>query len=349
MRAGGQVALLASLLVPMQAFACRCAERTLGEYFAQADAVFFGRLQSSESLANDRRLRFELLGSALRLPDTLAGSRAISLLTADNTASCGLPGEIDAVYVVFARLTPDQQLRTDTCTGTRIQLSATNPEPQGFKDVPARFVAQQLNGLAGADLLRQVAANHPIQTDPDNDKRLGLLDLKSLAHGGNVAVMALPSRDAKVLALIDDYASLDNAEYDYEMPAAIVYTLSEQWYRVRLGDGRFGWIEKASAGTFFPYAEIVINRLGYLTPAWSGFVWPEPGAGLPIRAQSKPSGETPVNVIESQIIGGSLWFRVEILRDNGCEGREPRQAAGGWIPGYGANGKHTTWFYSRGC
>jgi hypothetical protein len=349
MKAGGQVALLACLLMPLQVFACRCAERTLSEYFAEADAVFFGRLQDSEALDNDRQLRFELLGSALQLPDTFAGSMAVSLLTADNTASCGLPPEIDAVYVVFARLTPDKQLRTDTCNGTRIQLSAKNPEPQGFKDVPARFVVQQLNGLAGADLLRQVAANHPSQTDPDNDKRLGLLDLKSLAHGGNVAVMALPSRDATVLALIEDYASLDNAEYDYEMPAAIVYTVSDHWYRVKLGDGRFGWIEKAVAGTFFPYADIVINRLGYLTPAWSGFVWPEAGAGLPIRTQPKASGETPVNVIESQNIGGSLWFRVKILRNNGCEGEEPRQAAGGWIPGYGADGTHNVWFYSRGC
>ena len=161
-----------------------------------------------------------------------------------------------------------------------------------------------------------------------------------------------PGTDAAVLANITSYTQVKSREVGYEVPAAVVYARADGWYRLRLADGRYGWTPAADAGTYFAYQDLPLRRLSYLTGSWSGFIWPQAGAGLPLRlGASSETGnrEVPANVIDSQRIGGSLWFRVEILDGNRCDSASPATRAAGWIPAYGRDGTPTAWYYSRGC
>jgi hypothetical protein len=119
---------------------------------------------------------------------------------------------------------------------------------------------------------------------------------------------------------------------------------------VRLSDGRYGWLAAEHGGSWFAFDDLPVNRLSYLTAAWPGFLWPAPGAGLPLRVPRPTDGrEVPVNTVRSTRIGGSLWFYVERLSASPCDGGEPRVVASGWLPAHGPDGAPAVWFYSRGC
>ncbi len=336
-------------MLPGVGEACRCAQLTLAEYFDAADTVLFARAMSSTELSDRRTIDFDLLVPAYKGEDVALTGGTMTFSTALSSASCGITPDISAIYVVFARKSAESAGQwIDYCSGTRVHLAENIDEPQGFADVPARFVVSQLNGLAGMEVLREVAANAPDATDGENGKLIGLLQI---ADGQAVDVFVDASDDTSPIGHVSDAAALETLEYSYEEAGAIVYARLSGFYRVRLASGRFGWIRAADAGEFYPYEALLLNRLSYLNQHWSGFVWPEAGAGLPQRSSQATSNavEVPVNVIESKIIGGMPWFRVEIYDGEICTGLEPSVSMSGWIPGYGRSGEPSLWFYSRGC
>lgn len=142
-------AFIVALSMAGPADACRCMQRNLAEYFADADTVAVGRLVAADEDGDERRLRFELPGPAYKGAASLAAGSKLSVLTAKSTASCGIQPQVSAIYFVFARQTDDGQLRVDSCSGTRVHLPADGSDAIGFADVPARFAIQQLNSLAG--------------------------------------------------------------------------------------------------------------------------------------------------------------------------------------------------------
>jgi hypothetical protein len=272
--------LVTILAAPAIAWGCLCEQRSLGDYFAGADVVAVARLKENNDLTNRRLLTFELLAPHYKGSSSLAAGDVVTFATAVSTASCGIQPDQGAVYIVFAYDREDEaeRLWIDSCSGTRVHLSSSFDEPHGFIDVPARFVMQQLNGLAGMEVLRDVAANAP---DP------GDADLKA-----------------------------------------------------------------ASADTFYPYGELPPGRLAYLKRSWSGFAWPEAGAGLPIRSSARSNAEQsefPARVLESVVVAGMPWFRIELYDGEICTSQEPSVSLSGWVPGYGRSGDETVWFYSRGC
>jgi len=338
---------------------CRCPQRELSDYYGEAAEVVMARLTGADELSeNDRRLHMEVLAPAWKTAPTesdraLGPGDTVTYRTARSTATCGVQPVDEAVYVVFAHPDAEGDLRVDTCSGTRIHARAgTEVEDGGFVDVPRRFVVSRLDALSGLDALRGVAAAAPDPTDPDNASLLGLLDLAPLAHGGLVRVREAPREDAAVLATIDRYEGVVSREVGYEVGAAVVLARQDGWSRVHLADGTPGWIAAEEAGTWFPYAELPVRRLAYLTGSWSGHVWPDPGAGNPARSAraGDPRGEVPVTVEESRMVGGLPWFRVAILSTTPCGG--PEEAVpelSGWVPAYGADGEPTVWYWSRGC
>jgi hypothetical protein len=284
----------------------------------------------------------------------MASDDAVFVETASHGAACGVAAEPRAIYVIFAHAPEEagHDFRVDSCSGTRVHLSRTSPEPQGFEDVPARFVAQQLNGLAGMEVLRAVSANYPQQDDPENTHLLGLLDIKDFYHGGSVALYAHADKQSEVLLEIGDYSLLETREVGYEQAAAVVYTVVPGWYRLRLLNEQYAWMDAEQAGTYFDYSELPVNRLSYLTRSWSGFVWPDPGASLPVRygaMQDESLIEFPAEIIETTEVGGTTWFRVNILAKDPCSNQTFGNSLGGWIPAYGARGEPNAWFWSRGC
>lgn len=322
---------------------------------------------------------------ALQVGDT------VRYRTAASTATCGVPVVVGATYVAFAfeepvlpgaadvsgaeapvPSSPRPALRIDSCSGTRIYRLPGQADPEGFRDVPGRLVPSRLDALGGAVVLRDVVERMPDADDPANGSLVGLLDLKALAHGGVVPVHSrLPENvtadtapaaptDAPIAAppglpvldTVRSYADVVSREVGYEVGAAVVLARVAGWSRVRLADGRAGWVAPADAGTFFPYEELPVRRLAYLTGSWSGYLWPDPGAGIPVRSARKgtePREEYAVEVRESRVVGDLVWFRVALYEEGPCEGGDPGFEAGGWVPGYGADGDPTAWYYSRGC
>lgn len=338
---------VALLALAADALACRCAQRELSDYFSAADSVVMGRLVESRDTDDRRLLRVELLAPPYKGMPGVGTGQTVEFATALSSASCGIHPIAAGIYILFGdeREASGPQW-VDSCNGTRVHLAPGTDEPQGFTDVPARFVAGQLNGLAGMEVLRDVASNAP---GDDTGSLIGLLDLKALSHGGFHEVYLSPSDDEAAVC-IHDYADVETREVGYEQPAAVVYSRNDGWYRLRLSGGRFGWLSADEAGTYFPYESLPVNRLAYLNDNWSGFVWPSAGAGLPLRHRvTAEKNEYAVEVLESQRIGGMPWFRVNVLKSDPCSSPEPERAMSGWVPGYGSNGKPTAWFYSRGC
>ena len=82
------------------------------------------------------------------------------------------------------------------------------------------------------------------------------------------------------------------------------------WFKLRLESGPHGWLPPDQAGTYWPYDRLPVGRLAYLDDHWSGYVWSEPGAGLPHRG---PTGsededsrvEIPLRVLDTTRIGAA--------------------------------------------
>jgi hypothetical protein len=346
--------VVAILAAPDIAWSCRCEQRSLGDYFADANIVVIARLKESNELPDRRVLVFEMLAPDYKGSNGLSAGDIATFATEISSTSCGIQPDEGAVYIVFAydRGVETDQLWIDSCSGTRVHLSTSLEEPQGFIDVPARFVAQQLNGLAGMEVLRDVAANAPDPGDADNDRMVGLLEPGRLTRGMAVELFAEPRSSSERVAHLPDYERIETREFAYEQPGAVVFAISSGWYKVRLSNGDFAWLTANGADTFYQYSELPPGRLAYLKQSWSGFVWPQAGAGLPLRSPVRSEAgrsEFPVNVLESIDLGGMPWFRIELYDGEICASREPGVALSGWVPGYGRSGEETVWFYSRGC
>jgi hypothetical protein len=343
----------------------RTATGSLSEYYQAADEVLFARLDRVAASGTSRLLRM----TVVETPWKTASGRAEALrvegpveyLTTPEADDCEIPLELGAVYVMFAAAggpepaasgAPGPSLWVSRCSGTRVYVSASGANPQGFSDVPGAFVAAQLDALSGMDALSEFTAAHPDASDPENETLVGMLDLDALAHGGTVPVRERRAPDAPVLAVVASYREVESREVSYEVGAATAFARVDRWTRIRLTDGRFGWVAPDDAGTWFPYGELVTNRLNYLTGAWSGHVWPAPGAGIPARSSlpwKRERQEHPAAVLEAALVGGTLWFRVEILSESPCMDPNASVTLSGWIPAFGVEGEPTAWYYSRGC
>ncbi|MEM7417993.1 MAG: hypothetical protein AAF389_21065 [Gemmatimonadota bacterium] len=336
---------------------CRCAPQPLSDYFEHADEVVVGQLVTRRAVpeTGDVDLTFRLSAAPhfTTRPDVFAGD-TIVYRTASSSASCGVPAEMLSTFVLFAsrpdESTDDEPWRIDTCSGSRVLLPMGGGEPGAFEDVPARFVPGQLNALASMKALEQIVAHWPDEADSDNERLVGLLDVASLSHAGFARLHEAPQSSANVVSEFDDYGAVRSREVGYEEPAAVVFSVSDGWYKLRLEDGRFGWLPPDMSGTYFPYPEVAVNRLNMIEGSWHGFVWPSPGAGIPVRAPVVPGRrEDPVELHEVQLIGGSPWLRVTVLRASPCEGGDGTAAVSGWIPAYRTDGEPAVWYYSRGC
>jgi len=343
------------LLIPATSIACRCQQLPFANYFQAAEFVAMAKLTAAMEDPDRRLLEFELMATPYKGgADAHVKGSVVRFATALSTAACGIQPDLNAIYVIFAEQAGagDETLWVNSCNGTRVHISTQIDEPVGFVDVPARFVGGQLNAHFGLEVLQDVSANAPERDAADNNRLIGLLDLKALAHGGNVRVFSAPSSSAKVIKVVHSYNDVESREYAYELPGAVVYAKLEGWYRVRIADASFGWLAAEDAGTWFPYDQLPLKRLAYLTGEWSGLTWPGPGAGIPVRKElstNRERQEYPVEVLEAVEIGGMPWFRIEVLKDDPCSVDSPGKSYFGWVPAYGRRGNPNIWFYSRGC
>ncbi len=349
------LAVTGVLAMAPAAHACRCPQRTLGDYFAAADEVFIATLEATvldetAAVGGERQI-FSFTTDAPRLK-AVVGER-LPYVSYRSSAACAVEAVPGAIYAVFADYDAAEGVAwLSSCNGSRI-LMAQGREPRGFEDVPARFVPSQLNALAGLDLLRAIAKHEPQPDDLASERLVGLLDVAAL-EGGKVQLHAGPNQATEVVATAVTMEDLIRRESDYEVDAGVVYAVVDGWFKLRLARGVFGWLAKEQAGTYSSFDELPVNRLSYLNEHWTGFVWPSPGAGLPVRSTQHAGAKTgraesAARILESTRIGSSLWFRVDVLSASECESEQARVVLSGWVPAYGVTGEPAVWFYSRGC
>jgi hypothetical protein len=364
--------LLASpvtLLWSTPALACRCAPQSLEHYFERADVVMVARATSTRVVAGaPGHLEVELAPIA---PVYKGDPQSIATFaTTLSTASCGVPVEAGQTFLIFAAR-DDRAGRTawfDTCNGTR--RFGPDVTVADFVDTPAEKIILRLEGLHVANAVRDPRGtpDGPRLPKPGHPgaELLGLLELPTVLNldepGASsppprlpqppVEVRSAPADGAALLGAIRSAADVVTRESDYERKAAVVLEQRPGWYRIALPNDRSGWLRAAGAGRFHPLSELIVNRLNYLTGHWDGWVWPDPGAGHPVRSDRKRREgrqEYPANVVAVEEIGGTLWLRVELLSADPCDGGSPTVVSGGWVPAYSPEGKLTAWFHARGC
>jgi len=233
--------------------------------------------------------------------------------------------------------------------------------------IAAALVAFALAGVvwAAAGPAPTQAPQLPRPGDPDAEL-IGLLELPTVLNLDEPGASSPPPRlphpplpvyaDASAsgapIAHIGSPRDLRTREYTYERKGAVVRERRPGWYRIVLADGRDAWLPESAAGPYHPLPELLVGHLAYLTGNWDGWVWPEPGAGLPHEHgpwRTAARREWPVEVTATQDIGGSLFVQVRVLASDPCEGDTPKVALAGWVPAYTASGKLVVWFHSRGC
>jgi len=333
--------------------ACRCVERPLSAYFGEADVVVLGRLIDARGSDRDLLLDLALSEQPWKrvVGDRSAGSGDVVTVTTDaSSSSCGIPLRPGALYVVFAR-SSGRGPRIDPCGGTRV-LPADGSTASVFEGVRADSLVARLDALSGLEVQRSAAVNAPDPSDWDNESLIGLVELPALNSGEVVPVRPLPDATSEVDRVIDSWVDVATSEVAYEVPAAVVATRADDWYRIGLADGSFGWVAPLDAGAWTPFERLPLDALAYLTEAWSGHLWPQAGGGVPVRSRRKGTqqrGEYAAQVHEARWLGSALWFRVDVLTGSPCDGGDVDVEASGWVLAYGADGDPAVWYYSRGC
>jgi hypothetical protein len=134
-------------------------------------------------------------------------------------------------------------------------------------------------------------------------------------------------------------------EDGYEEAAFVMVARSGHWARIRLDRGS-GWIRLAKEDEVVLYGDLVTNRMAELTPAWNARIYSKPGGRSRSFAHTKSRS---VTVVGWRRFGGELWFRIVLLSNDQCSGREPHEIASGWVRAYSAKRQPVVMHFSRGC
>ena len=166
---------------------------------------------------------------------------------------------------------------------------------------------------------------------------------------GVLTLYTRPDGNSAEAATITAPQAIDDAEYGYEEPGALVYRRQAGYYLIRTARGA-AWLAPEDAGPFHSFEMLVSDGLAYLTDAWDGFVSASPGSPTRTRVQRRTEGSDDVEVKGFRTVGGKLWFQVDVMSQRFCTSDPPAPAkARGWIRAHDDSGAPTVWFHSRGC
>jgi hypothetical protein len=147
---------------------------------------------------------------------------------------------------------------------------------------------------------------------------------------------------------------LPSEESDYEIAAAVVYERRGRWFRIAVPEGS-AWIERTNADGFYPYPQLLLQRLAYLRNDWDGQLrqtagFGSPTAPLPLEWKERIPRQIGVEVLAVQRISSEDWihvrFAIERCGDDTLGELKPVE---GWLQAYRSDGIPAAWFYSRGC
>lgn len=330
-------------LVVMSASACRCHQRSLEFYFSQSDWVWVSTLIDYRQVGDKVQLYFHAPQRFYKS----TGQPPTKVVTSSNSTECGLHIELGKPYVLFGQ--GDSQrpalAQVHSCNGSRVIEEDTETRDEIFPGLPLKYLPSQLDTLSALDELAEISSHESPPGNVAGEHLVGLLTFTK----PQVEIYSRP--DGQGTARSAPITALRRLEISYEEPALVVFASRPPWFKVSTSEG-YGWVHQGE-GMFHPYDSLPINRLSYLNKYWSGYLWPEPGAGLPFMvlpgAATSGRSEVAVEVLRSERLGGSLWFQVRLTKADPCEQPGIGGGASGWIPGYGRRGDPILWFHSRGC
>lgn len=188
------------------------------------------------------------------------------------------------------------------------------------------------------------------------DSLIGMLRLGATVDGsgllpGPLHLRAAPSDSADTLVTLTRWQDVLAEEIGYEEPAIVVWRVAHPWYLVAAGDSVRGWIPIPEGATMVSMADLLVDRLSYLTSAWNGTLFPSPGAptAAAVVGVSRDHGEVSADVKATRLVGDTLWVHLQVHDQSPCESTgDPKVIAEGWVRAW-TGGKPTVWYYSRGC
>jgi hypothetical protein len=147
-------AAVALLLAAPAADACRCAQRSLDDYFAEAEIVLVGEVTRVEERAIDGvEVHVVEVKPRFRQGRPFKGSAdGVTLATPVGSARCGVAVEVGETYLIFAaRTAPDDTLAWfDSCGGSRLYAGGPRAgETAPFVGLPTNRIVPRLFELAG--------------------------------------------------------------------------------------------------------------------------------------------------------------------------------------------------------
>lgn len=222
--------------------------------------------------------------------------------------------------------------------------------------------------LAPALLIAALATGLPA------DPYVGFADLPAVFRAEGLdpelrtplTVWAGPSPKAPAVAMLEPGSGgltrfpVVGEEIDYEEASAKVFAIRETedvfrpWVQVELASGARGWVAGEEAGRYRDLGRLYEESLADSSNTWDGRLHGLPGGPVEegVRGTVPPNegGGFAVDVVASTRLEGSLWLRVQVLREGPCEaGGEPEVVAEGWAPFFDAQGRANFVRYSRGC
>ncbi len=154
------IALGAALWSALPASACRCRPSTLEDYFERADVVLIGKVDRIIESSLTEGVAIEVTPQFRQ--QTFKGSLdGVALRTPLGSASCGVPVEVGASYVIFAHVEASSGIGWfDSCSGARPY--AVDGGGMGFQDLPDDRVVPLLLELA-------LALESQVQSEPPSE------------------------------------------------------------------------------------------------------------------------------------------------------------------------------------
>ncbi|MBW8367205.1 MAG: hypothetical protein K0M70_05025 [Arenimonas sp.] len=174
-----------------------------------------------------------------------------------------------------------------------------------------------------------------------NGQRIGSLELVYGHAGDESCDSAVPwfqTVDGETRTAVPSFES------GYEVTALAVLERQGEWVRLALAHST-PWLLAPEDFAFEAYPALLVEKLAYATPHWSGELCRTAG-GSCRTAGIDAAGSMAVVAISQ--VANTLWLQVEVSPDV-CQTGDARVLARGWIRAYSDDGHATVWFHSRGC
>ena len=158
-----------------------------------------------------------------------------------------------------------------------------------------------------------------------------------------------PQAKASITYVVSDANALLLEDFGDEAPGAVVIGKQDNWYRVKLRNGKNAWLPPQSAGMYHSYRALAGDWS--FVPHWDLALYasPEDKRRLDISKIAHDRNQAlELRVIASKKVDNVLWFEVQVI-EGMCFEEQVRVMGSGWMRAHTKKGEHVLQFHTRGC